>query len=52
MLKWRDIKKEIPKNGEDCLTKMKHGIIQGMYNEDSNTFTQYYCRDMEWYGNT
>jgi hypothetical protein len=46
---WRNIKEEKPADGQDCITEMKHGIIQGTYSSEDDTFSGYYWRDMEWY---
>lgn len=48
-IRWRGIDNEKPSDGQDCITKMKHGIIQGTYSEKDETFGAYYWRDMEWY---
>lgn len=47
-IKWRDINVEKPEDGQDCITDMKHGIIQGWWNEEEQTFSRYYWRDMGW----
>ena len=48
-MNWRDMNEEQPIDGQDCLTKMKHGIIQGQYCKEDKTFNAYYWRSMEWY---
>jgi hypothetical protein len=48
-LNWRDITLEQPADGQKCLTLMKHGMISGEYDAQSNGFGGYYWRDMEWY---
>lgn len=37
--------------GELYLTKMKHGWIEGYWDEHSRTCNKYYFRDIEWYPN-
>lgn len=49
MLKWRSIKDSKPQDEQQCLTKMKHGIIEGNYSAEDDSFTGYYWHDMEWY---
>lgn len=48
-LNWRNFDVEKPADGQACLTKMKHGIIEGQYDAEDMTFGQYYWRDMEWW---
>jgi hypothetical protein len=49
-LNWLSVNDNPPKDGQDCLVKMKHGIIQGTYNADDNSFSRYYFQDIEFYG--
>ena len=48
-MKWNNMHDKKPADDQDCLTKMKHGLIQGSYRESDGTFGAYYWRDMEWY---
>jgi len=53
-MKWIDMKdkKKRPEIGQICLTKMKHGIIQGRYEIDDygdEGFTGYYFTEINWY---
>jgi len=48
-INWRELDNEKPADGQDCITKMKHGIIQGTYCEKDGAFGAYYWRYMEWY---
>jgi len=50
MMNWIGISKKKPKDGQQCLTKMKHGIIEGAYNAEDGVFEQYYWTDMSWHG--
>jgi hypothetical protein len=36
-------------DGETYLTRMKHGWIEGNWDEKSRTCSAYYYRDIEWY---
>jgi hypothetical protein len=45
---WIDMKSREPKDGQDCITRMKHGIIQGTWDAEERNFGRYYWRDMEW----
>ena len=47
-LNWRPMSESKPADGQQCLTRMKHGIIEGQYCVEDGTFGQYYWRDMEW----
>ena len=47
-LNWIKMQDRKPENDQVCLTKMKHGIIQGRYDEEEGVFTGYYWRDIEW----
>ena len=47
-LNWRKSAVEKPADGQACLTKMKHGIIQGNYDAEEDCWGEYYWRDMEW----
>ena len=44
-------KKKRPEIGQRCLTKMKHGIIEGTYElmDGEEGFYGYYWREMQWY---
>lgn len=48
-LNWRQLELEKPASGQRCLTKMKHGIIEGTFDAEDNDFSAYYWRDMTWY---
>lgn len=48
-MNWRLMTEERPEDGQECLTKMKHGIIQGHYDASDGTFTGYYWSDIEWW---
>lgn len=48
-MNWRSIKESKPDDGQRCLTKMKHGIIEGFYSAEDDTFSKYYWREMDWY---
>lgn len=48
-MNWRNISEEKPIDGQDCLTKMKHGILQGQYSAKYDLFEGYYWTDMEWF---
>lgn len=48
-LNWIKMRDRKPKNGQVCLTKMKHGIIQGFYDKRYDNFGDYYGQDMEWH---
>jgi len=48
MIKWRDFKTERPKDEQAILTKMKHGIISGWWNNDAGVCMGYYWSDLEW----
>lgn len=48
-LNWRNMNNEKPEDGQNCLTKMKHGLIQGYYDAADNDFSGYYWRDMYWW---
>lgn len=47
-LTWRNIFVQEPNDGERCLTKCKHGIIEGEYDKTDGVFCSYYWRDMVW----
>lgn len=47
---WRNINEEKPEDGQDCITKMKHGVIQGWWDEEEKVFRRYYWNELEWYG--
>ena len=47
-IKWRNIGTEKPAPFQRCLTKMKHGIIEGTWLEDEECFEGYYFRDITW----
>jgi len=49
-LNWRNIIDKKPEDGQSCLTRMKHGIIEGVYDAKENSFSGYYWTDLEWYG--
>ncbi len=36
-------------DGEKYLTKMKHGWIEGYWNEEDKSCHGYYWQDIEWY---
>jgi hypothetical protein len=38
-----------PGHYQTCLTKMKHGLISGDYDQDDGCFYGYYWRDMSWW---
>ncbi len=38
-----------PEDEQNCLTKMKHGIIEGYYNAEENIFHGYYWTTLEWH---
>ena len=48
IIKWRDIETEKPAPFQQCLTKMKHGIIEGTRLEDEDSFEGYYFRNLQW----
>jgi hypothetical protein len=48
-MNWRDFNEEKPYDGQECLTKMKHGIIEGRYEADEKCFYGYYWQEMEWW---
>lgn len=48
-MKWRKFEDEKPEDGQECLTKMKHGLISGSYDAEEQAFTGYYWREMEWW---
>ena len=47
-LNWRKFNEEKPEGGQACLTKMKHGIIEGTYNIVEDCFEGYYWNDLMW----
>jgi len=48
-MKWRKISDgEIPNDGQPCLTKTKHGLIEGDYDANQGEFTGYYWWSLEW----
>lgn len=47
-IKWIKMEDRKPEDEQDCLTKMKHGMIQGRYDAEDESFKGYYWRDMEW----
>jgi len=47
-VKWIKMDDQKPKDGQECLTTMKHGIISGIYNAQENEFFGYYWRDIQW----
>lgn len=47
-INWRKMSDERPNDEQKCLTQMKHGIIQGYYDAQNDTFCGYYWQDMEW----
>lgn len=48
-LNWRKIEDEQPEEGQEVLTKMKHGVISGYYCVEDQTCSKYYWRELEWY---
>lgn len=48
-INWIELNDKKPVEGQRCLTKMKHGIIEGTWNEKDEVFEGYYWRDMEWW---
>jgi hypothetical protein len=48
-MNWIETDKQKPADGQECITRMKHGFISGQYCEEDNTFCGYYWRDMEWW---
>jgi hypothetical protein len=48
-LQWRNFNEIKPEDGQRCLTKMKHGMIEGAYDAEDGTFRAYYWHDMCWY---
>ena len=48
---WISMKDRTPELGQRCLTKMKHGIIEGEFICEDNElgFRGYYWRDLAWY---
>lgn len=48
-LNWRSME-DPPQDEQECLVKMKHGIISGRYNAGDSIFYDYYWHDLEWYG--
>lgn len=46
---WISLEDKKPYDNQDCLTKMRHGIIEGSYIKDQNMFHGYYWTDMEWH---
>ena len=42
-----DMKK--PADGQECLTRMKHGVISGYYDAAEDWFHGYYYRDIQWF---
>lgn len=46
-LNWIDITTAVPPDGQQCLTKMKHGIISGFYSAVEKKFFNYYY-NLEW----
>jgi hypothetical protein len=49
-LNWRDMKTEKPKDGQDCLVDMKHGIHEGTWSESDQSFFTYLFNDIEFNG--
>ncbi len=47
-MKFRSMKEEQPEDGQPCLTRMKHGIIEGTYFAKEDVFRGYYFGDLEW----
>lgn len=48
-IEWIKITDQKPKHCQDCITKMKHGVIQGEYDSKEGTFSHYYFGDITWY---
>lgn len=49
-MNWRDIRKELPANNQNCLVKMKHGYISGTWDDDDKIFNTYMFRDISFSG--
>jgi len=48
-MKWRKISDgQVPRDCQTCLTKSKHGLIEGDYDEHSGEFGGYYWWSFEW----
>lgn len=49
MINWIKTSEQKPEDGQDCITDMKHGVIQGRWDASEGTFNGYYWRDIEWF---
>ncbi len=47
-INWRKTKEDEPQDMQECLTKMKNGLIQGFYQAENGTFGGYFYGEMEW----
>ena len=47
-MEWRKDFENLP-SGTEVLTKMKHGIISGVWDAEERVCRGYYWHDMEWY---
>lgn len=52
MIEWLNINDIKPEDGQSCLTKMKHGIIEGIYDLEEDEFHGYYFGDIFWRANS
>lgn len=50
MLNWKKLSDEKPKDQQQCLVKMKHGIVEGCYDATEETFSIYLWTDITFYG--
>lgn len=47
-MKWRDTDDEPPEDGQKCITKCKHGIIEGTYSAKDDYFEGYFAVSLSW----
>lgn len=47
-LNWRKINEQKPEHDQECLCKMKHGIISGYYDAEDSVFHGCYRIDNQW----
>ena len=48
-MNWRKISEEKPEDKQECLTNMKHGLIQGTFIAEEGYFEGYYFTTFYWY---
>jgi hypothetical protein len=48
VINWRKMSDFQPVHDQCCLTQMKHGLIEGVYDAEENVFRGYYWNDLEW----